>query len=698
MKNLVKFSCFWIFLFVGSSKVWAQAGKLDLSYGNGGIAITTQGPDVFSQISSIAIQSDGMVVAAGSCYNSIVGKYYINVLRFKINGTLDSTFGIGGIVTDSIGLSDDNEASCIAIQPDGKIVVGGFAFISTDFDFVLLRFNTNGTPDSTFGTYGIITKNLGDDNFANSIALQADGKILLCGSTSNGVDQDFAVVRFNNDGSTDANYAAAGMALVSMTPASEDIPTHIKIQPDGKAIIVGLSANTTTYIPKVALLRLDTNGFPDISFGNSGKVVNAFSANGDQLTSVVLQPDGKLVVVGQAVNTNAEILVARYTSTGILDNTFGNGGYKFYNFSNQAEQAYSVAIQADGKIVVAGSVDSLSTDIALIRVRNNGVIDSTFGTNGKVATELSTGYDYATSMLLQADGKIVLGGMATQDFAMMRYQGDPLDAALSNLTIPSSRCGAMGNNQTVSVLLSNNGNTKISLDSIKVQLQITGANNYTIIKNNTIVLPFGASQLISFTNINLPNLGTNFFNISIQLNGDSNLSNNILTASDTAFGLKPTVNFSSTNSNNTYAFTPSINGRNPITYQWNFGDGSATSSLPNPSHHYPYTNTYSVKLIVTDACGTDSISKSITITTGINQTTENTGFQITPNPANGLVLIRTLNSNEILPIALYDMQGKLCMSFTTDNEGTARIDLSNYAEGVYFIQCQAQVHKICVVH
>ena len=683
---------------MGSIESWAQAGKLDLKYGNGGIAITSQGPDIFSQISSIAIQSDGKVVATGSSYNSIVGKYYINVLRYKTNGTLDSTFGIDGIVTDSIGLSDDNEASCIAIQPDGKIVVGGYAFISTDFDFVLLRFNTNGIPDSTFGTYGIITKNLGDDNFANSIALQADGKILLCGSTSNGVDQDFAVARFNNDGSTDVNYAAAGMALVSMTPASEDIPTHIKIQPDGKAIIVGLSAITTTYIPKIALLRLDTNGFPDNSFGNTGKIVNAFSANGDQLTSVVLQPDGKMVVVGQSVNTNADILVARYTLAGLLDNTYGNGGYKFYNFGNLAEQAYTVALQADGKIIVAGSVDSLSTDIALIRIRSKGVIDSTFGTNGKVATALSTGYDYATSMLLQPDGKIVLGGMATQDFAVMRYQGDPLDAALSTLTIPSSRCGALGNNQTVSVLLSNNGNTKIALDSVKVQLQITGANTYTISKNNTIALPFGTSQLFTFSNINLPNLGTNIFNISIQLNGDSNLSNNSITTSDTAFGLKPTVNFSSTNSNNTYVFTPSINGRNPITYQWNFGDGSATSSLPNPSHHYPYTNTYSVKLIITDACGTDSISKSITITTGISQSTENTGFQITPNPANGMVLIRTMNSNEILPIALYDMQGKLCMSFTNDNEGTARIDLSNYAEGVYFIQCQAQVHKICVVH
>lgn len=683
---------------MGSIESWAQAGKLDLKYGNGGIAITSQGPDIFSQISSIAIQSDGKVVATGSSYNSIVGKYYINVLRYKTNGTLDSTFGIDGIVTDSIGLSDDNEASCIAIQPDGKIVVGGYAFISTDFDFVLLRFNTNGTPDSTFGTYGIITKNLGDDNFANSITLQADGKILLCGSTSNGVDQDFAVVRFNNDGSTDVSYAAAGMALVSMTSASEDIPTHIKIQPDGKAIIVGLSANTTTYIPKVALLRLDTNGFPDNSFGNLGKVVNAFSANGDQLTSVVLQPDGKLVAVGQSVNTNADILVARYTIAGLLDNGFGNGGYHFYTLGNLAEQAYAVALQTDGKIIIAGSVDSLSTDIALIRVRSNGIIDSAFGTNGKVATELSAGYDYATSMLLQPDGKIVLGGMATQDFAVMRYQGDPLDAALSTLTIPSSKCGALGNNQTVSVLLSNNGNTKIALDSVKVQLQITGANTYTISKNNTIVLPFGTSQLLTFSNINLPNLGTNIFNVSIQLNGDSNLSNNTITASDTAFGLKPTVNFSSTNSNNTYAFTPSINGRNPFTYQWNFGDGSATSSLPNPSHHYPYTNTYSVKLIVTDACGSDSISKSITITTGISQSTENTGFQITPNPANGMVLIRTMNTNEILPIALYDMHGKLCLSFSTDNEGAARIDLSNYAEGVYFIQCLAQVHKICVVH
>lgn len=698
MKQLFTFSCLLTLLFTGNSTLWAQAGKLDLKYGSGGVAITTQGPDIFSQISSIAIQSDGKVVAAGSSYNSIIGKYYINVLRYKTNGTLDSSFGVGGMVIDSIGLSDDNEASCIAIQPDGKIIVGGFAFISTDFDFVLLRFNTNGTHDSTFGTYGIITKNLGDDNFANSIALQANGKILLCGSTSNGNDQDFVVVRFNHDGSTDVNYAAAGMALVSMTSASEDIPTHIKVQPDGKAIIVGLSANTTTYIPKVALLRLDTNGFPDNSFGNSGKVVNAFSANGDQLTSLVLQPDGKMVVVGQAVNTNADFLVARYTSTGLLDNTFGNGGYKFYNFGNLAEQAYTVALQADGKIIVAGSVDSLSTDIALIRIRSNGVIDSTFGINGKVATALSPGYDYTTSMILQPDGKIVLGGMATQDFAVMRYQGDPLDAAISTLTIPSSKCGTLGNNQTVSVLLSNNGNTKISLDSVKVQLQITGANTYTITKNNTIALPFGTSQLITFTNINLPNLGTNIFNATLLLNGDSSFNNNSITARDTAFGLKPTVDFSSTNSNNTYAFTPSINGRNPITYQWNFGDGSATSSLPNPSHHYPYTNTYSVKLIVTDACGIDSISKSITITTGIAQTTKNTNLQITPNPANDMVLIRTMNTNEILPIALYDMQGKLCLTFDTDSQGTACIDLSNYAEGVYFIQCKEQVHKIFVVH
>ena len=358
-------------------------------------------------------------------------------------GDLDSTFGTGGkVTTDFSGSRDYGQA--VAIQSDGKIVVAGFAFYGT-YDFALARYDTNGALDSTFGTGGKVTTDFGGTaDYAWAVAIQSDGKIVAVGMTGNPFD--FALARYNTDGSLDTTFGADGKVITDFG-GSYDWATGVAIQSDGKIVVVGVSIDQANF----ALARYNTDGSLDTTFGaaGNGKVSTNFSGKSDQSLAVAIQSDGKIVVAGNSGRYPPppfyDFAVARYNTDGTLDSGFGSSGKVTTNFSGSYDTCLAVAIQSDGKIVAVG--DSDGNDFALARYDTNGALDSTFGTGGKVTTDFSGGQDQAYAVAIQSDGKIVAVGTSkgdSDDFMLARYETDGTSPATTISLNPFNPNGLNG--------------------------------------------------------------------------------------------------------------------------------------------------------------------------------------------------------------------------------------------------------------
>ena len=313
-------------------------------------------------------------------------------------GGLDLSFGGDGKVVTNLTRRND-AASALAIQADGKIVLargGGFG---------VARYSSDGTPDASFSGDGRAFVNFTSGfNSASAVAIQADGKIVAVGMTGSGPDKHpmFALARWNSDGTLDATFGVNGKVMTDFTSGT-DFAEAVAIQADGKIIAVGEAGPG-----KFALARYNSDGTLDATFGVNGKVMTDFTARYESATGVAIQADGKIVLVGIAGST--KFALARYNSDGTLDATFGVNGKVMTDFTPGADFAKGVAIQADGKIVAAGTAGSgpdTHPVFGLARWNSDGTLDATFGVNGKVMTEFSPRSDGANGVAIQADGKIV---------------------------------------------------------------------------------------------------------------------------------------------------------------------------------------------------------------------------------------------------------------------------------------------------
>jgi uncharacterized delta-60 repeat protein len=323
----------------------------------------------------MALQPDGRIVVVGR-FDDLNYNVDFIVARYNSNGTLDTTFGSNGkVLTDFSGSNTSNEiASAVAIQTDGKIVVAGSSDVNDPGGFALVRYNSDGTLDPTFGSGGIVTTdfNNGSIEGIKAIAIQADGKIVAAGYIN---DDDFALVRYNSDGGLDTTFGGSGKVTTDFG-SSSDTALDIAIQTDGKVVVVG----HTVPLGQVdfAIARYNSDGSLDTTFGIGGKVITNFDTNGDDSTfredfaeALAIQEDGKIVVVGFTSITiidgdtvtggDNDLALARYNSNGSLDSTFGRGGKVITNFvltssgNRSDDYAFAVAIQKnDGKIVVGG--------------------------------------------------------------------------------------------------------------------------------------------------------------------------------------------------------------------------------------------------------------------------------------------------------------------------------------------------------
>lgn len=263
-------------------------------------------------------------------------------------GALDTTFGNAGKAAST---AFGGDRSTMALQVDGKIVMVGGTFT----DFILARFNGNGSLDASFGVGGRVTTDMvsGQQEEALGVAIQSDGKIVVVGYTRPGLGHNIALARYNADGSLDTGFGSGGKLALPGALVGEGLA----LQRDGKLVLVG-SVNVgsgVTASTDFALMRLNSNGSPDDTFGSAGTVTTAISTDRDGALAVALQADGKIVVAGTTSNINANFAVARYNANGTLDTSFGNGfgvlAVDFFHFTDIAE---SVLLQPDGKIVVGG--------------------------------------------------------------------------------------------------------------------------------------------------------------------------------------------------------------------------------------------------------------------------------------------------------------------------------------------------------
>lgn len=339
-------------------------GSIDSNFGVDGKVRTDMGSGLkLEEALAVAVQSDGRIVVAG--YTSIPAQPpapqlppTFAIARYNSDGSLDTSFGTGGRVSGSV----NGIARAVAIQPDGKIVLAGDferALSNGEFvsDFTLARFNANGSLDMPFGTSGTGQVAIDIGNAANSglnLVLQANGAIVVSGKPLGdqpGFDHT-DVMRFNANGTPDASFGTGG----KLTLAGVDVGQGLVLQPDGKLVLVGTLLQTAApATSRFVLMRLKPDGSPDTSFGTAGTVNTALSENASA-SGMALQADGKLVVVGtRALAANANFIVARYSASGALDTSFGNGtgslSIDFFGFTDIGE---NVLVQPDGKIVVGG--------------------------------------------------------------------------------------------------------------------------------------------------------------------------------------------------------------------------------------------------------------------------------------------------------------------------------------------------------
>lgn len=410
-----------LFAMLLSPALFAQPGSLDISFGAAGkmlLPIGT-GEDLGH---AAALQSDGKIVVAG--WAKMGAAFDFALARFTAEGAPDSSFGTHGKLTTAFGPKDDY-ATSVAVQPDGKIVAAGWSSNGADLDFALARYHPDGSLDHSFGIGGKTTTDLGSTEYVASVVLQTDGKIVVAGhSVIPFTFLDFILARYQADGTLDAGFGTAGIVTTDFKHDS-DLGASVALQPDGKIIVAGMAVTGPDY--DFALARYNTDGTPDTGFGTGGKTTTGIGSSDDKGIAVAVQPDGKIVAGGFLYRgPDFNYALARYQPDGTLDTGFGTAGTVSTDFYGDDDAIASLALQSDGKILAAGrSHNGSHYNFALARYSANGVPDAAFGTAGKVVTPVAAGFSSAFAVLVQSGGKIVLAGHAfngvDQDFALVRY-------------------------------------------------------------------------------------------------------------------------------------------------------------------------------------------------------------------------------------------------------------------------------------
>jgi uncharacterized delta-60 repeat protein len=400
---------------------WSGAGDLDPSFGGGGIVQTTL-TSMEDRANAGALQPDGKILAGGGKYTSS-STVELAVVRYQPNGIVDPTFGTSGVVTTNVGTIAEVES--LVVQPDGKIVAAGYVDDGAgNLSMALVRYDASGSLDPTFGSGGIVASTLGPGTgIVRAVLLQPDGKLVAVGEARVGGNQLFAAARFEADGSVDTGFGTAGEVMTDASPIF-DIANDAVLQPDGRIVAAGTAGFRPT------LVRWNSDGTVDASFGTGG-VASLSSASGYG-TAAVVQPDGKLVIAGNESLPSGkyDFVLGRFDANGTLDPTFGTGGVVRTALGPDDDFEFDLAIQPDGKLVAVGQMTTgfFTSSFAAVRYETDGSLDAGFGTGGITSTPFGfLAYAAPGAVVLQPDHRIVLVGSRTvfgpRDFLLTRYFG-----------------------------------------------------------------------------------------------------------------------------------------------------------------------------------------------------------------------------------------------------------------------------------
>lgn len=412
-----------------------HAGDLDLNFnGTGYNRIDFYGnTDVANDI---AIQTDNKIIVAGVAFTAS-WNIDLKIIRLNEDGTVDASFGNEGTVSYAPqGLSYyEAHAMAVTLQPDGKILVaGGVLDNAAIFDVLIIRLNTDGTFDNSFGNNGVLVTSLVSGNdMAQDVIVDAEGKILIAGTADN---TDFNVApmlaRFNSDGSPDNTFGTNGFVQMPVEAMDNEF-TSVCLQNDGKILASG-HYSTVSWLYRTLLARYNADGSIDPTFAENG--VSMLDVNGidDEFFGMEINSKGEIIAGGFSnhSNTNFDMLLMKYDTNGLLVSTFGNNGIVEFHHSDY-NVIYDLKIQPDDKIIVAGSIGEFApgdNDWALLRFNDDGTTDEDFGTDGLVLTQFFGEQDEAQSIEIVGNDKIYVGGKTLsssdgiRDFTVARYTND----------------------------------------------------------------------------------------------------------------------------------------------------------------------------------------------------------------------------------------------------------------------------------
>lgn len=398
---------------------FAQNGELALSTGD-------------SWVRGLAAQPDGKLLVGGyiSTDNYDSNSEW-TLLRYLPDGTIDSNFGTAGkTVTHFYADESNNRIQSIVLQPDSKIVAAGRAFLAGGFwglpGLGLTRYLADGSPDPTFENDGKVDLriDLQMDDDTHALALQPDGKIVVGGSTSAENYDSFALVRVNADGTLDTTFGQAGMAIADF--AAESTLRSLVRQSDGKWLVAGRVYDPENYTYRFGLARFLADGVLDESFGEGGKVTASFGQS-DGAYALLIQPDDKIVVGGDADSETSSghfnFTLLRYNSDGIPDTTFAQNGIASTSLGEYFDHKLRVLSLQGNQILAAGGVsDGYNRDFALLRYNADGSLDMDFAGDGAITTDFGSANDTIYALAWQSEAKLIAAGSTDRTFALARYE------------------------------------------------------------------------------------------------------------------------------------------------------------------------------------------------------------------------------------------------------------------------------------
>lgn len=389
------------------------AGTIDPTFGSNGEVTTSFGRQV-DEGDMVIVQTDGRIIVSGITGDGTNSSIFL--ARYSTGGQLDSTFGSGGKVTTQIGPGDFSSAG-MALQPDGKIVVVGSVSSGSNLDFAVARYTSLGAVDTGFGSAGKTSFSFeGGEEQARRVALQSDGKIVVVGWAEHEDHEDFAVARLNPNGSLDSTFDGDGRLLTSFGDGDHNAQ-DVRIQSDGKIVVAGdaFIGDDSDF----GVARYNIDGSLDSTFSSDGQVTTDVGDEENEVVEAVLiQPDGKIVAIGtQSIPLNRSDfrkfpVLMRYTASGALDSTFGSGGISTFDPGRDISiDVRGAALQTNGKIVLAGDVVTEDgQQLALLRYTSAGNLDTTFNGDGTLSAFFNGQDAVVRGVAIQADGKIVAAG------------------------------------------------------------------------------------------------------------------------------------------------------------------------------------------------------------------------------------------------------------------------------------------------